>query len=139
MKEGDDIATYFLRVDEIVNVMRGPGEEIKGSIIVQNILRSIPMRIDPKVSSLEERSYLAMLSIDELHGILTTYKVRTKQDNPSKREASFKASKKTRKNKQNLKSSSYCSNDSNENEEIANFERRLKKGIGKYKGKIPLK
>jgi hypothetical protein len=57
------------------------------------------MIFDPKVSSLEEREDIAMLSMDELHGILIAYEMRTKQDNPSRREATFKASKKTRKNK----------------------------------------
>jgi hypothetical protein len=122
-----------------VNTIKGLGEEIKGSVIVQKILRSLPMRFDPKISALEEREDLATLSMDELHGILTTYEMRTEQDNPSRREATFKASKKTRKNKQKSKSSFSCSDDSDEDEEIANFVRRLKKGTGKYKGKLPLK
>jgi len=37
--------------------------------------------------------------MDELHGILTTYEMRMKQENPSIREAIFKASNNTRKNK----------------------------------------
>jgi hypothetical protein len=96
MKEDEDIATYFLRVDEIVNAIKGLGEEMKEPIIVQKVLRSLPMRFDPKISSLEERTDLATLSMDELHGILTDYEMRTKQDNPPKKEASFKASKKKR-------------------------------------------
>ena len=43
MKEEVNIAAYFLRVDEIVNIIRGLGERIEESIIVQNILRSLPM------------------------------------------------------------------------------------------------
>ena len=35
MKEYENIATYFLRVDEIVNAIIGLGEEIKESVIVQ--------------------------------------------------------------------------------------------------------
>jgi hypothetical protein len=77
MKEDEDIATYFLQVDEIVNVIKGLGEEIKGPMVVQKVLRSLPMRFDPKISSLEEREYLATLSMDELHGILTAYEMRT--------------------------------------------------------------
>jgi hypothetical protein len=64
MKEDEDIATYFLRVDEIVNVIKGLGEEIKEPVIVQKVLRSLPMRFDPKISSLEEREDLATLSMD---------------------------------------------------------------------------
>jgi hypothetical protein len=35
------------------------------------------MRFDPKISTLEERSDLNSISMDELHGIFTTYEMRT--------------------------------------------------------------
>ena len=38
MKEVEDIATYFLQVDEIMNTMRGPGEEVENTKLVQKIL-----------------------------------------------------------------------------------------------------
>ena len=78
MKEDEDIATYFLRVDEIVNTMRVLGEKVENTVIVQKILRSLPMRFNSKVSTLEEMKYLYKLSMDELHGILTTYEMWTK-------------------------------------------------------------
>jgi hypothetical protein len=34
MKENEDIAAYFLQVDEIVNAIIGLGEEIEESVIV---------------------------------------------------------------------------------------------------------
>ena len=76
--------------------------------------------------------------MDKIHGIFTAYEMRTKQDNPSRREANFKAFKKTKNNKQNSKSNCSCTNDSNEDEEITNFVRKLKRATGKYKGKLPL-
>ena len=75
MKEHEDIANYFLRVDEIVNTMRSLGEKVEGSTIVQNILRSLPMIFDSKVSSLEERKHIDKISMDELYRILTTYEM----------------------------------------------------------------
>ena len=54
MKEDENIAAYFLWVDEIVNGIIGLGEEIKESVIVQKVLRSLPMIFNPKISSLEE-------------------------------------------------------------------------------------
>jgi hypothetical protein len=93
MKEDENIAAYFLRVDEIVNAIIGLGEEIKESVIVQKVLRSLPMRFDPKISALEERSDLNSISMDELHGIFTAYEMRTEQENPDIKEAAFKASK----------------------------------------------
>jgi hypothetical protein len=77
-----------------VNVIKVLGEEIKETVIVKKVLRSLPMRFDPNISSLEERVDLATLSMDELHGILTSYEMRIEQENPSRKEAAFKASKK---------------------------------------------
>jgi hypothetical protein len=78
MKEDENIAAYFLRVDETVNAILGLREEIKESLIVQKVLRSLPMRFDPKISTLEERAYLNSISMDELHGIFIAYEMRTK-------------------------------------------------------------
>jgi hypothetical protein len=77
MKEDENIATYFLRVDEIVNAIIGLGEEIEESVVVQKVVRSLPIRFNPKISTLEERSDLNSISIDELHGIFTAYEMRT--------------------------------------------------------------
>jgi hypothetical protein len=77
MKEDEDITTYFLRFDEIVNAIIGLGEEIKESVILQKVLTSLPMRFNPKISTLEERSDPNSISMDELHGIFTTYEMRT--------------------------------------------------------------
>jgi hypothetical protein len=77
MKEDENITTYFLRVDETVNAIIGSGEEIEESVIVQKVLRSLPMRFHPKISSLEERSDMNPISMDELHGIFTAYEMRT--------------------------------------------------------------
>jgi hypothetical protein len=76
MKEDENIATYFLRVDEIVNAIIGLGEEIEESIIVQKVLRSLPMIFDPKISTLEERPELNSISMDKLHGISIAYEMR---------------------------------------------------------------
>jgi hypothetical protein len=75
MKEDENIAAYFLR--ETVNAIIGLGEEIKESVIVQKVLRSLPMRFNPKISTLEERLDLNSISMDELHGIFTAYEMRT--------------------------------------------------------------
>jgi hypothetical protein len=99
MKEDEDITTYFLRVDETMNAIIGLGEEIEESVIVQKVLRSLPMRFNPKISALEERSDLNSISMDELHGIFTAYEMRTEQENPDVKEASFKASKRSKKKK----------------------------------------
>jgi hypothetical protein len=84
---------------------------------------------------MEDRENLDELIMDELHGILIAYEIRTWQERPSKRETTFKASKATKHHEhvpnENHSDISY--------EEEANFIRKLKKGFGKYKGKLPLK
>jgi hypothetical protein len=115
-------------------------EEIKEFVIVQKVLRSLPMRFDPKISTLEERADLDSISMDELHGISTTYEMRTKQENPDIKEGSFKESKRSnQKGKQKEKEHSNNSDISKDDEEMANFVRRLNKGTNnRYKGKFPL-
>jgi hypothetical protein len=76
MKEDENISTYFLQVDETINAIIVLGEEIQESVIVQKVLRSLPMRFDPKISTLEERKDINSISMDELHGIFTTYEMR---------------------------------------------------------------
>ena len=97
MKEYENIVAYFLQVDETVNAIIGLGEEIKEYVIVQKVLRSLPMIFDPKILALEERSGINSISMDELHGIFKAYEMRIEQENPNIKEAAFKASKKSKK------------------------------------------
>ena len=54
MKEEENIVEYLLRVDEIINSIRSIGGEIKEKDVVDKVLRTLPMKYDSKVSSLEE-------------------------------------------------------------------------------------
>jgi hypothetical protein len=122
-----------------MNAIIGLGEEIEESVIVQKILRSLPMRFNPKISALEERSDLDSISMDELHGIFTAYEMRTEQENPDVKEAAFKASKRSKKKKKEQEEYSSNSDASEDDEEVANFVKRLNKGTnGRYRGKLPL-
>ena len=53
MKEDETIGKYFLRIEELVNAMKALGETIGDPSLVQKILRSVPDRFNPKVSSIE--------------------------------------------------------------------------------------
>jgi hypothetical protein len=55
------------------------------------------MRFDPKISTLEERENIDSIRMDELHGIFTSYEIRTKHENPGIKEATFKESKSSKK------------------------------------------
>jgi hypothetical protein len=124
MKEDETVGKYFLRVEEMVNAMKALGEKIEEPSLVQKILRSLPDRFNPKVSAIEELNDLKTLEFDQLLGTLTAYEMRIVKDKPTSREASFKADK----------------NEDSEPDEIEEkFVKRLKKGSGKYKGKLPFK
>ena len=73
MKEEENIGEYLLRVDEVVNAIRGLGWKLKEKEVVSKVLRTLPMRYDPKVSTLEEWDDLKKVTMDEIHGIITTY------------------------------------------------------------------
>ena len=116
--------------------MRGLGKNIDDDVIVQKVLRSLPIRFDSKISALEERTDLATIDMDELHGFLTSYEMRISGENHSRKEAAFKAAKKDKKKKEEEVSNF---EESEEDEEEANFVKNLKRGTGKYKGKLPMK
>jgi hypothetical protein len=82
-----------------VNAIIGLREQINESVIVQKVLKSLPMRFNPKISTLEERLDLNSITMEELHGIFTTYEMRIEQENPYVKEAAFKASKRSKKKK----------------------------------------
>ena len=65
------------------------------------------------------------MTIDELHGIFSAYEMITGQNGSSKKEATFKAVSKIH----------YEDLDDDE----ALFIKKLERGTGKYKGKLPLK
>jgi hypothetical protein len=139
LKEDQDIIAYFLQVDETMNAIIGLGEEIEEYVIVQKILRCLPMRFNPKISALEERSDLDSISMDELHGIFTAYEMRIEQENLDVKKVAFKASKRSKKNKKEQEEYSSSSDASKDDEEVANFAKRLNKGANsRYRGKIPL-
>eukprot|EP00253_Pinus_taeda_P036394 PITA_36394 len=91
MHNDESVASYFLRIDEIVNSMKNLGEEIKEVVVVEKVLRSLSPKFDSKVSAIEEKENLKNLTMSQLHGILTTCEMR--KGGPSeRREAAFKAS-----------------------------------------------
>jgi hypothetical protein len=124
MREDETVGKYFLRVEEMVNAMKALGETIEEPYLVQNILRSLPYRFNPKVSAIEEINDIKTLEFDQLLGTLTAYEIRIVKYKPTSREASFKAD----------------NNEDFEPDEVEEkFVKRLKKGSVKYKGKLPFK
>jgi hypothetical protein len=77
--------------------------------------------------------------MDELHGIFTAYEMTIEQENLYVKEASFKESKKSNQKEKKQEEHSNNSDISKDNEEVANFVKRLNKGTnGRYRCKLPL-
>ena len=74
------------------------------------------------------------MTVDELHGIFTTYEMKIGQYGPSRKEAAFKALKDPKKSK-----SLFKNHLENSNDEESSFIKKIERGTGKYKGKPPLK
>jgi hypothetical protein len=75
--------------------------------------------------------------MEELHGIFTAYEMRTEHENPDVKEAAFKASKRSKQKKKEQEEYSSSSDVSKDDEEVANFVKRLNKGTnGRYRGKL---
>jgi hypothetical protein len=97
------------------------------------------MRFYPKISTLEEREDLDSIRMGELHGIFTSYEMRTEQENLDIKEATFKASERSKKKGKQKEHSSRSDFSKDDEEEVANFIKRLNKATNKrYKGKLPL-
>ena len=56
--------------------MKNLGEEIKESIIVEKILRSVSLKIESKVTSIEEKKDLQSITIVHVHGIFIAFEMR---------------------------------------------------------------
>jgi hypothetical protein len=97
------------------------------------------MGFNPKISALKERSDLDSISMDEMHGIFIAYEMSTEHENPDVKEAAFKASKISNKKKKEQEEYSSNSDALKDDEEVANFVKRLNKGTNsRYRGNLRL-
>ena len=76
MHSDESIASYFLRIDEVVNCMKNLGEEIKEVTLVEKILRSLFAKFESKVSTIEEKQDLQNITMTQLHGILIAFEMK---------------------------------------------------------------
>ncbi|KAH9332112.1 hypothetical protein KI387_043693 [Taxus chinensis] len=96
VNDNEYIFSYLLRVDKVVNIIKGLGEYVKEELIVQKVLRSLIPKFDSKVSIIEEVKDLNTLNMDELHGTLTPYEMRVMDSKLAMKEISFKSENKTK-------------------------------------------
>jgi hypothetical protein len=70
MDEKEDIATYFLRVDQVFNSIIRLGEDLNESLVAQKLFRSLLLKYDAKVSAIEETRDLTKMTMMNYMGLL---------------------------------------------------------------------
>lgn len=78
MKEEETVNEYFARTLSIVNKMKMHGEQVTECIVVEKILRSMTVRFNYVVCSIEESNDVTTMSIDELQSSLLVHEQRMK-------------------------------------------------------------
>ncbi|XP_022891807.1 girdin-like [Olea europaea var. sylvestris] len=84
MKDDKSFDEFYAKLNDIVNSSFNLGEKILESKIVRKILRSLPERFRPKVTSIEESKDLDTVNIEELVGSLQIYELTISQPKKNK-------------------------------------------------------
>lgn len=91
MEEGEDIASYFEKVDNIVNKIR----ELRGTLsdedVINKNLMTLLLSYSDKISTIEEIYDPKKFTREQLFGILTAFEVRKFGKDKDNLETMFKA------------------------------------------------
>ncbi|XP_049370627.1 uncharacterized protein LOC125835552 [Solanum verrucosum] len=87
MKEGDSVMSYYARTMEISNKMRFHGGKMTDVTIVEKILRSLTLKYDYVVSSIEKSKDIDELSLDELQSSLLVHEEKMNRSTSSEEQA----------------------------------------------------
>ncbi|XP_059627590.1 uncharacterized protein LOC132270427 [Cornus florida] len=128
MEERETIAEYMFKINDLVNNMGAPGEDIKDSDVCKKILRSLTSRFNAKVTILEDKD-LSNMKIDELQASLTAYEMRVGPPTLHRRETALKA-------KENVEEDESKSKDDLEEDEVAYLAKKFRKFRFKRKSQL---
>ena len=76
MREGEKVNEYFSRTMVIANKMRAQGEKLEQSVIIEKILRSMTLKFNYVVCSIEESNNISTMTVDELQSSLLVHEQR---------------------------------------------------------------
>ncbi|CAL2238370.1 unnamed protein product [Prunus armeniaca] len=76
MDENETFSEFYAKLCVIVNACSGLGEKIPEDRVVKKILRSLPQRLQPKITAIEEIRDLNTLKVQELIGSIQTYEMK---------------------------------------------------------------
>lgn len=126
--EGEDIASYFQRVDLVANEDRNQGGTLENEDIIENILMTLLESYNDKDLFIEEVYDPKKFTKEQLFGTLTAFEMRKFGKKEEKIESTFKATK--------------IEDDTNSDDSVEleeNFTKKLKRDTSKYKGMLPFK
>ncbi|KAG6530437.1 hypothetical protein ZIOFF_012676 [Zingiber officinale] len=89
MSSTETVEHYFSRLTDLVNKMRLYGDKIGDDAVVEKILRTIPLKYDHVVSSIQESHDIELLTIAELKGMIESHidRIEAKTETPANEEA----------------------------------------------------
>lgn len=70
MREDEDVQYYVSQVVALVNKIKGLGFEIEDKEVVSKVMRSLTMKYEHVITSIEEARDMDKLSLNELSGSL---------------------------------------------------------------------
>ena len=94
--ENQNFSSFYSKLSNIVNLSFNLKEPIQNSKVARKILRSLPERFKPKVTTIEESKDVDLMRVDELVGSTQTYEM-TLHSSQKPKDSTFKASKKEEK------------------------------------------
>ncbi|CAN6698412.1 unnamed protein product [Malus baccata var. baccata] len=101
IKNGETVNDYFGRTLAIANRMRIHGEKMDDVVIIEKILRSMTLKYDYVVCSIEESNDLDTLSIDELQSSLLVHEQRISRHVMDEQALQWECPKKPKEEKRN--------------------------------------
>ncbi|GLJ05156.1 hypothetical protein SUGI_0012340 [Cryptomeria japonica] len=147
MDEGETIQQYFIRIKTIVGDIKSAGGKIDDSTVVSKVLRSLLPVCAIRVAAIQELRSIekTKVSLDSIIAKLTTYELNNYDGSIQKTKSTFRAS--AAPSRKGKEASTSCeprqSREMDDEEILMEFEtllaKRLPKGAGKYRGKLPLK
>lgn len=142
MKEGENIEQYTNRLKQVLHAIRASNGDISGETVVRKVLRTLFPVYTIRISTIHETRSPSgnVLTLHNLIGKLTNSELNNFDDSVVLSvESTFKSSLKIGKSSRNNKNDDSDSNTDDELDELkALMAKRLPKGKGRYRGKLPL-
>jgi hypothetical protein len=83
MKDSDSIDSFYTHVIGLINQIKSHRETIEDRKVVEKLLRSLPLKFDSLVVTLEENKDMSQFSLDELQASLINHEHRLNRSNMS--------------------------------------------------------